>query len=896
MPRGVLRCYPKTVSVGPPDDNPTRSQRPRQGSIPTVGPTLSDASHPSSIHDSRFAAGTLLTERYRIVGRLGRGGMGEVYRADDLKLGQSVALKFLPERSADDPVWLRRLHDEVRIAREIAHPNVCRTYDIGEAEGEHFISMEYVDGEDLSSLLRRIGRFPTDKAVQVSRQLCAGIAAAHDKGVLHRDLKPANVMIDGRGRVRITDFGIAALADQMEHRSVQAGTPAYMAPEQLAGREVTERSDIYSLGLILYQIFTGREAFEAESLAQMQSLRETGPTTPSSHIPDMDPAAEQVILRCLRLDPQERPHSAIAVAAALPGGDPLAEALAAGETPSPAMVAESGRPGGLRPSVAVPCLIAMVLLTIVSIVIGGTGRSLLAYVRLDKPPAALADRARQIAIDVGYAAPPADEWGMFWTDDDYLEHIRSTDESVNRWARLSKGQPAALRFRHRSSPGPMVASGYGRITWNDPPFQVPGMIRTELDQKGRLLWLEAVPSGSSPDPGPASDVDWSLLFAAAGLDPAQFTSTASTWIPGVYCDTRAAWLGVWPDAPDATLRIEAGAVAGKPVLFRLISSWEKPDAGTDTMTTGDRIGTSIIVTLFTLIPVAAGLIAWRHLRAGRGDRRGATRLAMYAFGIGMGAWLFVADHVPVFDEMNLLTRAFGGAAGFALVCWVLYLAIEPYARRHWPHAIISWTRLLSGRIRDPLVGRDVLLGCLIAATILVVTGLAEHVMPLAGLPPWPPALAEAGLLTGGRHVIATLFEAQTGIGVFIGAFVLLLLLRILFRKPWLANGAFVALLLVLFTGGFTTDWVDWIVSAFVIVMILITMIRFGLLSLVVLSFAYPVLAIFPATFDLEHWYAGIGAIGPLAIVGLAAWGFWVSLAGRPIFRDELLGAPAIGRP
>src|SRR6185436_12172095 len=171
--------------------------------------------------------GTIFAERFRIVAPLGRGGMGEVYRADDLKLGQTVALKLLPDHLAADPARLAQFHNEVRVARTISHRNVCRTYDIGDADGQPFITMEYVDGEDLASLLRRIGRFPQDKAVEVARQICAGLAAAHDRGVLHRDLKPANVMIDGRGTARLTDFGLAALVEDARNLDALEGTPAY---------------------------------------------------------------------------------------------------------------------------------------------------------------------------------------------------------------------------------------------------------------------------------------------------------------------------------------------------------------------------------------------------------------------------------------------------------------------------------------------------------------------------------------------------------------------------------------------------------------------------------------------------------------------------------------------
>ncbi|MCI0415509.1 serine/threonine protein kinase [bacterium] len=292
------------------------------------------------LDSGRFTAGTVLAGRYRITGRLGKGGMGEVYHAEDLKLGHAVALKFLPEALTSDGAALASFHREVRTARHVSHPNVCRVFDIVDAEGLHFITMEYVDGEDLASLIRRIGRLPVEKALELSRQICAGLAAAHDNNVLHRDLKPANIMIDGRGKARITDFGLAGLSSEFHSSELYAGTPAYMAPEQISGKEVTVRSDIYSLGLVLYELFTGKRAYEASTLSELIKLKEqTAPTNPSAHVKELDVMIERVILRCLDKDPLKRPAGALQVAAALPGGDPIAAALAAVETPSPEMVA-----------------------------------------------------------------------------------------------------------------------------------------------------------------------------------------------------------------------------------------------------------------------------------------------------------------------------------------------------------------------------------------------------------------------------------------------------------------------------------------------------------------------------------------------------------------------------
>ena len=277
----------------------------------------------------QLSPGTVLGGRYRIVSLVGGGGMGEVYRADDLKLGQTVAPKFLLRRgTADDE---RRLVDEVRLGRQVSHPNVCRLYDISDVDGLLFITMEFIDGEDLASLLRRIGQLPASKATSVAREICAGLAAAHASGVIHRDLKPANVMLDGRGRARITDFGVA-VAEESAGESVAAGTTAYMAPEQLAGKSATQKSDIYALGLVLYEIFTGKRAFNTKNLADL--VRQQASMTvarPSSIAPGIAPAVERAILQCLDPHPESRPNSVEEVVRQLPGYDPFAAAVEAKE-------------------------------------------------------------------------------------------------------------------------------------------------------------------------------------------------------------------------------------------------------------------------------------------------------------------------------------------------------------------------------------------------------------------------------------------------------------------------------------------------------------------------------------------------------------------------------------
>jgi protein kinase-like protein len=488
-----------------------------RGPAPAPRPPSTDP-----IDNARFIPGTILAGRYRIVTLLGRGGMGEVYRADDLKLGQPVALKFLPEDFAQNSERLARFHQEVRLARQVSHPNVCRVYDIGEVDIDathlHFLSMEYVDGEDLASLLRRIGRLPPDKALQVARQLCAGLAAAHDRGVLHRDLKPANALLDSHGRVRIADFGLASLAEERRDPHLLAGTPAYMAPEQLAGRGASTRTDVYALGLILYEIFTGKAA-HAPAEAIGNPRESSRPTHPSAFAADVDPVVGRAILRCLEPDPAQRLASALAVAAALPGGDPLGAALAAGETPSPEMVAAAGDRGSIAPGIGL-ALVAAVLLGLGAVMWMSPQTTLLGLVAIEKSPEALVDRARDFARSLGYTNPVDEAYG-YAVDGGYLSYVADHDRSPTRWQVLRREHQSAIRFWYRQSPTALTpltfSTAPGRVTPLDPTPIDPGMVSVTMDTGGRLIQFRAVSTGRDAATTNAAQPDWAMLFSSAGL-------------------------------------------------------------------------------------------------------------------------------------------------------------------------------------------------------------------------------------------------------------------------------------------------------------------------------------------------------------------------------------------
>jgi hypothetical protein len=854
-------------------------------SIHSQSPSVASVASAHAAGATQFSPGDTLAGRYRIIGLLGRGGMGEVYRADDLKLDQPVALKFLPQALSGNAAALASFHSEVRLARQISHPNVCRVYDIGEFDGQHFLSMEFIDGEDLASLLRRIGRLPSDKAAEFAREICAGLAAAHDKGVLHRDLKPSNIMIDGRGDARIADFGLAGLAGRLTESDSFAGTPAYMAPEQMDGVDLTVRSDIYSLGLILYEMVTGKRPFEADSLVELIRLhQEEPPEPPSNRVNGVDPVVERVILRCLEKSPDRRFPSALALSAALPGGDPLAAVLAAGQTPSPEMVAAAGGEVGLKPKVA------NLLLGVIAVGVAftlWTGKDIFVYQMAPAPkrPEVLEEKAREMLARVDLPQSAGQSGSGFLNDDPLLRWMAAKDRTVHRWDRLKSGEaPVILYWYRQMDPrdAPDRLGALGRITRNTPPFDQAGMSSVLLDGAGRLRQLSVIPPRSdtlSVVPPP----DWSAWFALAGLDTARFHPVPPERNPSFYVDERRAWRGTRADAPGDSFLVEAGSFRGRVARFSVIAPWDPRDRFNDAVSAGQRKAQSVISFLIIVTVLMGGfLITRRNLRLDRADRSGATRVALGVGGSLMAAWLFIASHTPdLAAEIDVFWSGMAIACLNGLLAWLIYVGVEPYVRRAKPQLLIGWTRLLAGGWRDPLVGRDVLIGAAAGVMLHVVQAIGWLLPTWFGQAPDIPLAISADTLLGASTVIGGLLTSLTNVVTTPLVFLIIFVIgRMLFKRDW----AGVLLVAVLFGGAAVAGLTSVVRLAIALVytgVLLVVIFRLGFLAAASAILVEGLVSNYPFAMNPSTWYFPTSLI-LLGLVALIGWFAWRAARGRLI--------------
>jgi hypothetical protein len=858
-------------------------------------------SHPSDPQRrARFIPGKVLAGRYRVVERVGQGGMGEVYRAEDLKLGQQVALKFLPAGLDQDHEKRERFFSEVRLARQISHPNVSRVYDIGDVDGAPFLSMEFVDGEDLLSLLRRIGRLPADKANEIAREICTGLAAIHERGVLHRDLKPANVMLDGRGHARITDFGLAELqGGAVVDEEMIVGTPAYMSPEVLEGRPADTKSDLYSLGLVLYELFTGKRVWEASSIDELIRIRRTHtPPSPSSYVRDIDPAVERVIQRCLEKDPRRRLPSAVAAAAALPGGDPLAAAIAAGETPSPELVAAArDELQGMRPAIAWISLGAFGLGLAVLLGLSSHTR-IVPAAPLEEPPSVMAVRARDLLQRFGSGAKAVDRAQGFFYEERYVDWIATSDSSAGRWSRLTRPRPPVVTYWYRESPRELIpVARDARVDYADPPRLVPGMAGVQLDGLGRLRRLDVVPLADAA-PRDTGAVDWMSLFRMAGLDTAAFHAIAPSTPPVGIADRFAAWEGIPADGQGVPVHVEAASFLGRPVFFALREPWSQIEGPGDSVRDPSGRITAIMIAivrplLFVIALVVGAWLARRNLRAGRGDRPRATRVAAVLLGLRILIWVIGAHHTPQSVTLQLANTVALGLYDFAFG-WVFYIAVEPYFRRLWPRVLTSWVRLLDGRFDDPQVGRDLLVGCVVGVAIGLAVAAHQAAPMLLGAAPGRPdnvGFVEHQLTTivGFLHQMADALTVQRSALILAMEFVVILVVaRLILRK---AVAAIVVTFLLFIP--FALPKGEWVFlnigfAACSLALVFFVMLRFGLLAAIVALLVNSTLQSTPLEWNPSSWSQSATLVTLSIVVGVALYGFVRSLAGRAAIRDVFL--------
>ena len=809
--------------------------------------------------------------------------MGEVYRADDLELSQAVALKLLPASLSQDALALNRLRGEVRLARQISHPNVCRVFDLAHFEDQYFLIMEYIDGEDLSRVLCRMGRPSKEKARQIARQICLGLSAVHDHGILHRDLKPANIMIDGRGRVRVTDFGLAQpVSDSAGQES--AGTPAYMAPEQLEGKGASIASDVYALGSVLYELLTGVPAIPATRLAEIREIYRKGAAIfPPSHLaPDIEPQVDAVVLKCLATESAKRPSSAVEVAKAFPGGDALGEALAAGETPSPALVAASGGKGTL------PARVAWSLLAGVLILVGGCitaerYSTVLGVAGYPKSPDVLSDRARSIIKSAGYTDAAVDSAFGIYANGGYLSFLARREDSRMWRHHLAESEPGAARFWYRQSNTRLQPSNRSAVvTKEDPPHQ-PGMVDVLLDSRGNLRDFRANPDFYETEPSAPRTTDWSPLLAAAEINVNELKPADPHRVPPMAFDLRTAWDGSRLGSP---IHVDAAAFHGKPVFFEVTGEWSGPaPSSNDWIAT---VGDTGFIVLAISLWILGALLARRHLKLGRGDRAGATRVCLYFFISAVLSGLLQAHLSSSISQIWAVGSAGVADAMFITsFLWLFYMSLEPYSRKYFPEMLISWSRVLQGKFNDPLVGRDALIGVLGGCAVGLLVHLA-YVLPL--LIPVPKITP----LTIFPHAISTPFEsAGYLLGLQVNAMLSALGLTFTLVCGWLwfrnkALAISLAYLVGVVLGAPGENyWVTIPLRIIVQVISIFVLIRFGVLAFGIASFVANVVIEYPLTWDLSCWYAGRSLLAFAVIIAFAAYGFYRALGSQPVMAGLL---------
>ena len=411
-----------------------------------------------------------------------------------------------------------------------------------------------------------------------------------------------------------------------------------------------------------------------------------------------------------------------------------------------------------------------------------------------------------------------------------------------------------------------------------------------LDIDGRLHWFLHIPPQRESNTAAQVPLDWSALFHEAGFDLNKFQKVTSTWVPQSAYDERAAWDGADPVRPDQKVHIEAAAFRGKPVYFETIYPWDQPTRQElPPQSSSERFFTISVIAVFLFALIGSALIARRNLRLGRGDIRGALRLGFVYFTVRLLFWLFETHHSGSVDGEFVLFLFYLSIATFTgFYLWLLYIALEPFLRRRWPHRIISWSRLLRGEFRDPLVGRDFLIGAVSGAATIFITVLTPAIFRWLGRP--YELINSPGTARVGTQFFSR-FASQLSASLFLSLimFFMLLMLVVVLRRESIALvvlGILVTMFSTLVSGGSPTMiFPSAALSALILIFLLY---RYGLLALSASLFFAHLWVFYPITSDFRAWYAIDFVIAAIVCIALAAYACYASMGGQRMFSGKFL--------
>ena len=763
----------------------------------------------------------------------------------------------------------------MKAAQAVAHPNVMRAWEAGSFEAadgrrHHYIASEWIEGDTMRSVLDRwLGTLTEAEKIHFAHDLCAGLEAIHREHILHRDIKPANIMLTPDGRAIITDFGLATVSGAATNP--KAGAAGFKAPELDLGHEPSEQSDLFSLGLVLLELFTGSrpstESFDREDV----------------RLPELvgGDRFREAVLRCVDPDPSCRPRSVAEVSDALPPRP------SADDDPSRCVPVETLL---IHPSQDVSrassgWLLAAGLVALAwFVVVGSLNPLVLVDVIEGDPPIVLEYQARRLVEQLGFDGSPTDRMRGYG-----LLPRPPVEESAS----------PSTAFWYRQSPTHLAAGQSGTVflRYADPPFANPGEVGVQLDAEGRLIRLDAIPPS-----GPASAGDplpnWDLLLNAAGLDPDRLRAVTPGRVAAAFADGRWAWQGNDPGRTGGAVRVEAAAEGSWPVLFQVAEVDESRADTAPLSPLGSLVGetpssvTMLVYWAWTgLVLLGALYLCLHNVRLGHADLRGATRVATFVLGVRLVVWLLAGHHTLSFGEIEVLEGQFARGLHDGIRAWILYVAVEPFARRRWSRQVASWVRLLRGRFSDSLLGRDLLVGTLFGLGLTLCAQLYAIVPGLLGLqePEGHGVAAMAGLLDGGslarqlqailglrESMAMSLYALTHALMLAFVATVGVVFLRWLLRSAlWSRPFAVVVFSILLYPSAGHP-----VADAAVVLMIsslwLAALVRYGFLAAVVAMAVPWWLNSHPPTLDADAWFA-TGAAVPVVLVGaLLVWGFFAA--------------------